>query len=172
MRWACENSLYRMQERFRLLFRNLPFRPLAWLLRACVFPTGSPTATRDRIDHEAAAILLRPGQPETDSHRASSSVTTRRCARRDRQAFAQAAWSRRSKRRCATRAVPACCADGLPRMGDRGRGRRPDLCCRCRRAGKDADPAPQVVMVDSFAHYGKRYARRPPTADRPAIYAV
>ena len=30
----------------------------------------------------------------------------------------------------------------------------------------------RVVMVDSFAHYGKQYARRPPTADKPAIYAV
>ncbi len=33
LHWACENAFYRMQESLRLLIRNLPFRPLAWLLR-------------------------------------------------------------------------------------------------------------------------------------------
>ena len=60
-----------MQERFRLLFRNPPFRPLAWLLRAPVyFPVAHHTATRDRIDHDAAAILSRALRPS--HHRASS----------------------------------------------------------------------------------------------------
>jgi len=30
MRWACDDSLYRIQEALRSLFRNLPFPPLAW----------------------------------------------------------------------------------------------------------------------------------------------
>lgn len=62
LHWACEHSLYQMQESLRLLMRNLPARPLAWLLQLCVFPSGRPyTAPADRIDHEAAQLLLKPG---------------------------------------------------------------------------------------------------------------
>ncbi len=41
VRWACETSFYRMQESLRLLIRNLPFRPLGWLLRLVLFPQAS-----------------------------------------------------------------------------------------------------------------------------------
>ena len=62
MQWAMEDSLYRMQEALRGLFRNLPVRPLAWILRFLVFPTGlrfhHPT---DRMDKAAAKLLLQPG---------------------------------------------------------------------------------------------------------------
>ena len=61
LRWACENSFYRMQESLRLLIRNLPFRPLAWILRVILFPTGFPyTEPDDKMSHEAATMLLRP----------------------------------------------------------------------------------------------------------------
>ncbi|MCP3672431.1 MAG: acyl-CoA dehydrogenase [Gammaproteobacteria bacterium] len=63
MQWAMENSLYRMQEALRGLFRNLPLRPLAWILRFLVFPTGlrfhHPT---DRMDKAAAKLLLQPNE--------------------------------------------------------------------------------------------------------------
>ncbi len=62
LQWAMENSLYRMQEALRGLFRNLPFRPLGWLMRLLVFPAGirfhHPT---DRMDKAAARLLLQPG---------------------------------------------------------------------------------------------------------------
>ena len=53
LRWSCETSLRSVQESFDGLFRNLPSRPAAWLLRRLVFPTGwgtralrTPWATR------------------------------------------------------------------------------------------------------------------------------
>ena len=63
MQWAMEDSLYRMQEALRGLFQNLPVRPLAWILRFLVFPTGlrfhHPT---DRMDKAAAKLLLQPSE--------------------------------------------------------------------------------------------------------------
>lgn len=60
-RWALQESLYRMQESFRALIRNLPSRPLAWLLRMVCFPTGFAfSEPSDRAAHEAARILLAP----------------------------------------------------------------------------------------------------------------
>ncbi|WP_456408206.1 acyl-CoA dehydrogenase [Thiolapillus sp.] len=61
LHWACENSFYRMQESLRLLMRNLPFRPLSWLLRVVLFPSGFPyTEPDDRMSHKAAQMLLSP----------------------------------------------------------------------------------------------------------------
>lgn len=61
--WCLELSLYQMQEAFRSLFRNLPWRPLGWLLRLLVFPSGLPfTQPHDRLDHQVSGILLRPSE--------------------------------------------------------------------------------------------------------------
>jgi len=61
MHWALQQSGYRTQEAFRALYRNLPLRPLAWLLRLVTFPTGMPFAEpSDRSAHRAAALLLAP----------------------------------------------------------------------------------------------------------------
>lgn len=61
VRWALQESLYRVQESFRSLYRNLPARPLAWALRLICFPTGFVFAEpTDRSAHEAAALLLEP----------------------------------------------------------------------------------------------------------------
>ncbi|RTZ76642.1 MAG: acyl-CoA dehydrogenase [Gammaproteobacteria bacterium] len=63
VRWACETSFYRMQESLRLLIRNLPFRPLGWLLRLVLFPSCYPwTEPDDRMSHEAAGLLLAPSE--------------------------------------------------------------------------------------------------------------
>ncbi|AGA32718.1 Butyryl-CoA dehydrogenase [Thioalkalivibrio nitratireducens DSM 14787] len=63
VRWALQDSLYRMQESLRSLYRNLPSRPLAALLRVLCFPTGMVfSAPADRADHEAAGVLLAPSQ--------------------------------------------------------------------------------------------------------------
>ncbi|MDP2266669.1 MAG: acyl-CoA dehydrogenase [Thiobacillus sp.] len=61
VRWALQESLYRMQESFRSLYRNLPGRPLAWALRALTFPTGFAfSEPSDRAAHAAAQLLLSP----------------------------------------------------------------------------------------------------------------
>jgi acyl-CoA dehydrogenase len=61
MQWAMEDSLYNIQESLRSLFRNMPARPLAWLLRLLVFPTGTPfSEPTDRTASRAARLLLAP----------------------------------------------------------------------------------------------------------------
>ncbi|MGD8908953.1 MAG: DUF1974 domain-containing protein, partial [Chromatiales bacterium] len=43
--------------------RNLPMRPLAWLLRLVIFPSGLPFhQPTDRLDHRVATLLLRPSE--------------------------------------------------------------------------------------------------------------
>ncbi len=63
LHWALDDGLYRMQESLRSLLRNLPFRPLAWLLRRLIFPTGLPyVEPDDRKGHLAARLLLSPSE--------------------------------------------------------------------------------------------------------------
>ncbi len=63
VRWALQDGLYRMQEALRGLYRNLPSRPLAWLLRLLSFPTGLPfSEPTDRAAHAAAGALLAPSE--------------------------------------------------------------------------------------------------------------
>ncbi len=59
--WVCQNGLYHIQEALHALFRNLPLRPLAWLLRLIVFPSGMPySLPTDETDHQVARLLLSP----------------------------------------------------------------------------------------------------------------
>ncbi|WP_177419911.1 acyl-CoA dehydrogenase domain-containing protein [endosymbiont of Lamellibrachia barhami] len=52
-----------MQEAFVGIFRNLPFRPLAWIVRLLTFPTGLPYhKPSDRLDHAVAGAILQPGE--------------------------------------------------------------------------------------------------------------
>ena len=61
LRWACEDSLARCREAMLGLLRNLPLRPLAWLLRLAVFPSGPGyRGPDDRADHLAARLLQAP----------------------------------------------------------------------------------------------------------------
>jgi len=61
LRWSCETSLLKIQEGFDGLFRNLPSRPAAWLLRALVFPSGrDQRGPGDGLGHQVAALLLEP----------------------------------------------------------------------------------------------------------------
>ncbi len=59
VRWACEHALARAEEALDGVLRNLPARPIAWLLRPLVFPLGR----RERgpadaaISAVAAAVL-------------------------------------------------------------------------------------------------------------------
>jgi len=61
LRWSCETCLQKIEESFDGLFRNLPSRPAAWLLRRLVFPAGRRHAgPGDGLGHQAAALLLEP----------------------------------------------------------------------------------------------------------------
>jgi acyl-CoA dehydrogenase len=63
MQWALDDSLYRIQHALRGLLRNMPVRPLAWLMRVVIFPTGLPFhKPTDRLDHQVARLLLTPGE--------------------------------------------------------------------------------------------------------------
>jgi hypothetical protein len=61
VRWALQDGLYRMQAALRALYRNLPSRPLAWLLRLLTFPTGMPFfEPTDRTAQATTRLLLAP----------------------------------------------------------------------------------------------------------------
>ncbi len=62
LQWSLEDLLQRTDAALRALWRNLPNRALAWLLRALSFPTGSPFhGPDDALEHALARILLSPG---------------------------------------------------------------------------------------------------------------
>jgi len=57
--WACQNTIHRAQQSLLAVYWKLPFRPLAWLLRSLVFPTGKPySPPGDRLIHDVATMLL------------------------------------------------------------------------------------------------------------------
>lgn len=59
--WACEDSLYRIQQSFDGLFKNLPNRWLARGLRVVVFPLGMPyRPPSDALEHAVAGLLTHP----------------------------------------------------------------------------------------------------------------
>lgn len=58
VRWTLEDSRYRMQERFRSLYRNLPSRVLALILRGASFATGMRFAEPSDATYRAAAGTL------------------------------------------------------------------------------------------------------------------
>lgn len=61
LHWVCEDCFARIQTSFDGLLRNLPKRPLAWLLRGLVFPLGrTHSHPSDRLGHQVAALLLKP----------------------------------------------------------------------------------------------------------------
>lgn len=61
LRWACEDGFQKIEEAFDGLFRNLPNRPAAWMLRWLTFPTGRHCeGPSDQLGHQLAEILLEP----------------------------------------------------------------------------------------------------------------
>jgi acyl-CoA dehydrogenase len=63
MQWAMDDSLYRIQHALRALLRNLPVRPLAWMLRVLIFPTGLPFhKPTDALDHQVSRLIQRPSE--------------------------------------------------------------------------------------------------------------
>ena len=61
-RWACEDSLFRIQTSIQEILRNFPNRPLALLLHLLIFPLGAKLQPpSDRLCKQVAALLLEPG---------------------------------------------------------------------------------------------------------------
>ena len=59
--WVCEDSLYRIQQSFDAVFKNMPYRWLALGIRFVVFPLGMRyRAPSDALEHKLAALVLRP----------------------------------------------------------------------------------------------------------------
>lgn len=159
VRWACETSFYRMQESLRLLIRNLPFRPLGWLLRMLLFPSGYPwTEPDDRMSHQAAQALLTPSESR-DRLTAGIFVTEDEGFRQGiiEQAFLQAArvaplekTLREARRAGIVRSrdpleqAREALAEGLIGESDLKELEKMRMLRR------------RVIAVDSFEHYGRR----------------
>ena len=61
--WAFHDCVYRMQGALDGVLRNFPLRPVAWVLRALVFPLGRrEVPPSDRLGHRVAAILCAPNE--------------------------------------------------------------------------------------------------------------
>jgi len=61
--WAFHDCAWRMQNALDGVLRNFPIRPVAWVLRALVFPIGRrEVPPSDRLGHRVAAILCTPGE--------------------------------------------------------------------------------------------------------------
>ncbi|GAA0237072.1 acyl-CoA dehydrogenase [Castellaniella daejeonensis] len=60
--WAIQDAFCRAQDAFCGVLANFPSRPLAWALRALLFPWGRPfAAPSDKLSAAAADTLTRPG---------------------------------------------------------------------------------------------------------------
>jgi acyl-CoA dehydrogenase len=56
-------SLHQIQVALDGVIRNFPLKPLRWILRLIVFPTGQRyRVPDDRLGHRVASILLTPGE--------------------------------------------------------------------------------------------------------------
>ncbi|UXI67633.1 acyl-CoA dehydrogenase [Tahibacter amnicola] len=61
--WAFHDCVWRMQMALDGVLRNFPVRPVAWLLRALVFPLGRrEVPPSDRLGRRVAAILCTPSE--------------------------------------------------------------------------------------------------------------
>ncbi len=62
-RWALEECEFAMQKSFHHMLRNLPNRPIAWLLQFVIFPLGRRWASpHDKLNHQVASLLLQPSE--------------------------------------------------------------------------------------------------------------
>ncbi len=59
--WACQDSLYAMQQALEGLLRNFPSQSMSKLMRFVTLPCGRPYAPpSDKLGHKAADLLLQP----------------------------------------------------------------------------------------------------------------
>ena len=56
--WCCRELLYQAQEQLHGVLRNFPVRPMAWLMRLCIFPRGlTYFAPGDRLGRAVAGLV-------------------------------------------------------------------------------------------------------------------
>jgi acyl-CoA dehydrogenase len=61
LEWACQDSLFIMQQQIEGILRNFPARTMGWLMRLMVLPLGRPYAPpSDQLGHKVAELLLTP----------------------------------------------------------------------------------------------------------------
>lgn len=61
--WSCQYALAQIQDALDGFIANFPVRPVAWSLRALVFPFGRrQRLPGDRMDHVLASSLMQPGE--------------------------------------------------------------------------------------------------------------
>ncbi|HMF27865.1 MAG TPA: DUF1974 domain-containing protein, partial [Candidatus Cybelea sp.] len=61
--WNYRNALYTTQTRLDEVLKNLPARPVAWLLRLAAFPLGRHRRPpSDKLDHRVASLILSPSE--------------------------------------------------------------------------------------------------------------
>ncbi|MDX8406261.1 MAG: acyl-CoA dehydrogenase [Mariprofundus sp.] len=61
MHWACQHSLYQVQQALDAVIRNFPVRPVAWKMRVWAFPLGRRLSLPDdRLTGKVADLLLAP----------------------------------------------------------------------------------------------------------------
>jgi acyl-CoA dehydrogenase len=61
--WAFHECVWRMQMALDGVIRNFPVRPVAWVMRALVFPFGRrEVPPSDRLGRRVAAIITAPGE--------------------------------------------------------------------------------------------------------------
>ncbi|MDA3914136.1 acyl-CoA dehydrogenase [Oleiagrimonas sp.] len=64
--WAFHECMWNMQVALDGVIRNFPMRPVAWLMRALVFPLGlREVPPSDRLGHRVAALLMCPNEART-----------------------------------------------------------------------------------------------------------
>ncbi len=64
--WAFHDCVYRMQTALDGVLRNFPVRPVAWVLRALVFPFGRrEVPPSDRLGRRVAQLLTAPNEART-----------------------------------------------------------------------------------------------------------
>lgn len=61
--WAFHECVWRMQQALDGVIRNFPLRPVAWLLRALIFPLGRWEAPpSDRLGRRVTGLLMAPNE--------------------------------------------------------------------------------------------------------------
>jgi acyl-CoA dehydrogenase len=59
--WSCRSLLYQAQEQLHLFLRNFPNRPMAALMRFCIFPRGlTYSAPSDRLGRTIVDLIMTP----------------------------------------------------------------------------------------------------------------
>lgn len=60
--WAIQDALHKLQDAMDAVLKNFPNRPIAWVLRALIFPLGLwHSAPSDQLGQHVAKLLINPG---------------------------------------------------------------------------------------------------------------